>query len=78
MSTDNPYTSSGFRSIWQRKMKAAMEQGILAERFTDHDLRSMTADSTNLEHATSLLAHLEAKTTQRHYRRKPTIVEPIK
>lgn len=72
------YSSDGFRSIWQRKMKAAIEKGILKERFRDHDLRAKTGSDTDLEHASSLLAHLDRKTTERHYRRKPTKVTPLK
>ena len=73
-----PYTSSGFSSIWQRKMKAALDSGMLRERFTDHDLRSKSASDTDIEHATRLLAHLDQKTTHRHYRRKPEKVKPLK
>jgi len=73
-----PYTSSGFSSIWQRKMKAALVEGILTERFTDHDLRAKSASDIEVEHATQLLAHLDRGTTHRHYRRKPEKVRPIK
>ena len=73
-----PYTVDGFTSIWQRKMKAAFEKGILKERFTDHDLRAKSGSDTELEHAEKLLAHLDRKTTRRHYRRKPQKVRPIK
>lgn len=73
-----PYTVEGLSSIWQRKMKQALNVGILRERFTDHDLRAKTGSDTELEHAAKLLAHLDAKTTQRHYRRKIPIVRPLK
>ena len=49
---------SGFSSIWQRKMKSALVEGVLKERFTDHDLRRKTAsDLDDLEHAKKLLGH---------------------
>lgn len=73
-----PYTVTGFSSIWQRKMKAAIEQGVIRERFTDHDLRAKSASDTDIEHATRLLAHLDRKTTQQHYRRKAEKVRPLR
>ncbi len=71
------YTVSGFTAIWQRKMVKAMEKGILAERFTEHDLRAKTASDTDLKHAAALLTHDDIKTTQKHYRRKAEIVRPL-
>ncbi len=73
-----PYAVSGFSSIWQRRMKAALEAGVLKERFTDHDLRAKSGSDTDLDHAASLLTHLDARTTQRHYRRKTPVVRPLK
>lgn len=73
-----PYTTDGFSSIWQRKMKAAIEQGILKERFTDHDLRAKSGSDTDIDHAVKLLTHLDRKTTQRHYQRKPQKVRPLR
>src|SRR5262249_51537606 len=35
-----PYTSEGFRACWQRTMNKAMRNGLIAERFTFHDLRA--------------------------------------
>jgi integrase len=72
------YASDGFRSIWHRKMQKAVEEGILKEKFREHDLRAKTGSDTDLEHAKSLLAHLDNKTTQRHYRRKAEVVEPLR
>lgn len=73
-----PYTSNGFRAIWQRKMVKALKEGVLKERFRDHDLRGKTGSDTNLEHATRLLSHLDSKTTEKHYRRKTPVVTPLK
>ena len=71
-----PYTGSGFRSIWQRKMRSALEQGVLTERFTEHDLRAKSASDTDPEHATRLLAHSSSKMTET-YLRKPERVSPL-
>lgn len=71
------YTQDGFRAIWQRRMKKALETGVLKERFRDHDLRGKTGSDTDLEHAQSLLAHLDSKTTEQHYRRKTPVVRPL-
>lgn len=72
-----PYTVSGFSSIWQRKMKSALAEGVLTERFTDHDLRRKTAsDLDDVEHAKRLLGHASVGVTVKHYRVKPEVVEP--
>lgn len=74
-----PYTPSGFASIWQRRMKKAIDTGVLTERFTEHDLRAKTASDTDLTHAAELLAHGDTKITDRHYRqRKAAVVTPLK
>ena len=72
-----PYTGSGFRSIWQRRMKSALEKGVLNERFREHDLRAKTASDADPGHATELMAHTDAKLTERVYRRKPQVVLPM-
>jgi integrase len=36
----NPYTSSGFKSSWQRLMNNAIKTGAIQKRFTFHDLRA--------------------------------------
>ena len=72
-----PYTVSGFSSIWQRKMKAAVANGVFKERFTDHDIRRKTAsDLDDPEHAKRLLGHSNVAVTLKYYRVKPEIVEP--
>lgn len=35
------YSVDGFSAIWKRKMRAALEAGVLAERFTEHDIRAI-------------------------------------
>jgi integrase len=72
------YTSDGFRTIWHRWMTNAVKQGVIKERFREHDLRAKTGSDTDLAHAASLLAHMSNKTTQRHYRRKAEVVAPLR
>jgi integrase len=72
-----PYSDSGFSSIWQRKMKAALDAGVINERFRDHDLRGKTGSDTDLQHAVELLGHADKKITERHYRRKERKVRPL-
>ncbi len=71
-----PYSVSGFSSIWHRKMNAAIDKGILSERFSDHDIRAKAASDVDANHATELLAHFDSRTTERHYRRKEKIIKP--
>ncbi len=59
-------------------MRAALEEGIITDRFREHDLRAKTASDTNLQHASDLLAHGDEKTTERVYMRKPKIVTPFR
>ena len=73
-----PYSGSGFRSIWQRKMRSALSEGVLKERFTEHDIRAKSASDAERGHAAELMAHLDARTTDRIYRRKPEKVRPLK
>ena len=48
--------------MWQRSMDRLLEETDIKERLT--------------EHARALLAHADAKTTQKIYRRKPERVRP--
>ena len=59
-------------------MKSALEQGVLTERFTDHDIRAKTGSDIDEAHAVELLAHNGAKTTKRHYRKKKQVVRPLR
>ncbi|MDH3638376.1 MAG: hypothetical protein OES09_07900 [Gammaproteobacteria bacterium] len=58
-------------------MKSALEEGVLKERFTDHDVRRRTAsDLEDPEHAMKLLGRADVRVTLKHYRVKPEVVEP--
>jgi integrase len=72
------YTSDGFRSIWQRRMKKyTAEEG--AEWFRENDLRAKVAsDSSDLSTASTRLGHQSEATTKRVYRRKPATVHVLR
>ena len=72
-----PYSDSGFSSIWQRKMRAALKAEVIKERFRDHDLRGKTGSDTNLQHAVELLGHADKKVTEDYYRRQTPKVKPL-
>lgn len=76
-----PYSGSGFSSIWRRAMDKAMESGKIKERFTFHDIRAMsityTANKHGIQAASESAGHADAKITKRVYirgatKRKPT------
>ena len=68
----------GFRTIWQRTMAKALKETALKIRFTEHDLCAKTAsDVEELTHAAQLRGHLNSSTTEKVYRRKPTLVIPL-
>jgi integrase len=74
-----PYSGSGFRSIWQRTMKQALERGVLKERFTTHDIRAKAGtDAGNVGRASELLGHSDTRVTAKFYRRLPEKVQPLK
>lgn len=54
----NKYTGSGFSTLWQRTMNKAIEDKIINERFTFHDIRAKTSSDINdLQRASELLGH---------------------
>ncbi|MDE2103248.1 MAG: tyrosine-type recombinase/integrase [Patescibacteria group bacterium] len=69
-----PYTLSGFESVWQKLMNQAVQDQVIPSRFTFHDLRAKAASEA--ANATELLGHQDPKTTRRVYRRLPTRVTP--
>jgi len=73
------YTPDGFSSNWQRQMNKALENGVIRERFTEHDIRAKAgSDSVSLTAASELLGHESTKTTQNSYRRKAAVIKPLK
>lgn len=72
-----PYTSDGFRSIWQRHMRKWVSLGN--QRCTFHDLRAACATRCGtIEEASKLLGHSSLQMTRRVYRRGIEYVEPLK
>lgn len=69
-----PYTTSGFSANWQRLMRKHVAAG--GQRFTFHDLRSVSVNETPLEEARDRLGHASSETTKRHYTRGVTKVKP--
>lgn len=77
-----PYTSDGFRTMWDRAMRKAIEASRPSKdaeptlrRFTFHDLRAKAGtDGDDWQ----LLGHLDQKTHSRIYDRKPRKVRPAR
>lgn len=68
----------GWDSMWQRFMDRVLKDTEVKDRFTEHDLRAKCAsDADTLERARALLSHVDTRTTDKIYRRKPEIVEPL-
>lgn len=64
----DPYTTSGFDSIWQRKIRA-LEKEYGLPNTTWHDIRAKAAsDLENPYHAHRLLGHKSMATTERYLR----------
>lgn len=72
------YTSDGFRSIWSRAMRKAIDSKVLVESFHEHDIRATTATEAG-ERARELLDHSSQKTTEIYLRSKePKKVRPLR
>ena len=70
-------TSNGLKIAWQRAMSEYVADGL--ERFWEHDIRAKSAsDARDLPRAQELLDHATPATTQRHYRRAPAKVRPLR
>jgi len=70
-------TAKRFNDMWQNFMARVLAETKVAERFTEHDLRAKVgSDATSLERARQLLAHADARMTERVYRRKPERIKP--
>lgn len=65
----NTYTHDGFNSMWQKLMRDAHQQGVIAKRFTFHDLRAhyVTAHKTSTGELPDM--HASPTTTARVYER---------
>lgn len=71
--TGQPYSLSGFQTAWQRHIKSCHDRGIIAERFTFHDLRAKAGtDGPDGK----LLGHSDERLLKRVYQRLPERVRP--
>lgn len=70
---------NAFDSLWQRFMDKVMANTKVTDRFQERDLRAKVAtDSNTLLEASERLGHSDTGITQRVYRRKPIVIEPLK
>lgn len=67
--TGGPYTDEGFKSQWKRLMKGALKAGVVAERFTFHDLRAHYTTYFKLKFGELPDLHADPGTTARVYER---------
>lgn len=73
------YSSEGFRAVWQRVMKKALDSGKLANRFTFHDIRAKTvSDTEDVDTAQLRAGHTSKAMTLRVYSRKIRKVTALK
>ena len=71
--------AGGWDSMWRGFISRVLAETKVEVRFTEHDLRAKCAsDASTLEHAWALLAHADSRLTDRVYRRKPEIVQPLR
>ncbi len=74
-----PYTSEGFRALWQRVMNRALEKRLIKERFTFHDIRAKcVSDSKNIQDAFERAGHTSMAMTRGTYDRGVRKVTPLK
>ena len=73
------YTGSGFRAIWQRKMRRLVKSDALSERFTFHDIRAKSvSDASTLEDAFERAGHTSMAMTRGVYDRGIRKVKPLR
>ena len=71
--------AGSWESLWRNFMAKVMDETKVTEHFTEHDLRTKCASDTVIpEHVCSLLAHADSKLTDRVYRRRPEVVNPLR
>lgn len=76
-----PYIDTGFKSAWQRMMRAALKKGIIKERFTFHDIRAKHATDKDEQDLNAQLAlgHVTPRQTAAYIRsRKGRKIDALK
>ena len=69
------YTSDGFQAMWQRIMTKVLDEKRIGERFTFHDIRAKAGSDSEDDR---LLGPDDARTLNRHYKRKAVKVTPLR
>lgn len=57
-------TTSGFDTLWQKRMTKALKAGTVTCRFTEHDLRKVRPSMLTASEAQDLLGHTNAQQTK--------------
>lgn len=73
-----PYTSEGFRAVWQRYMRIALKRGLIKSRFTFHDIRAKcVSDTKDLQDAMKRAGHSNMNMTRQVYDRSVRVVPAL-
>ncbi|MGJ7553072.1 tyrosine-type recombinase/integrase [Variovorax sp. RB3P1] len=67
--TNNAYSEPGFKAMWQRLMQKALNEKVIDERFTFHDLRGHYTTYFKLKFGELPELHADPKTTAGVYER---------
>lgn len=71
--------AGGWDTMWRNFMARVLKETEVKQRFNEHDLRAKCAsDAETLQHAQALMAHADSRLTERVYRRKPQVVQPLR
>lgn len=71
--------AGGWDTMWRNFMARVLKETKVEQRFNEHDLRAKCAsDAATLQHAQALMAHADSRLTERVYRRKPQLVQPLR
>jgi integrase len=65
----NPYTEQGFKAMWSKLMRAALDEKAIPKRFTFHDLRAYYTTQFKAAHGDLPDLHANPATTARVYDR---------
>lgn len=75
----NRYSGSGFRAIWQRKMRRLAAAGTVKARFTFHDIRAKSvSDASSINDAFERAGHTSMALTRGVYDRGIRKVNPLR
>ena len=65
----NPYTESGFKAMWSKLVANALQNNVIAKRFTFHDLRAYYVTQHKIQRGSLPDLHANPGTTARIYDR---------